>query len=357
MSIAPMNFEVYKPNYGPAIKPSWSQKEIDYLQDSWGDVSIKAIAKHLNRSVEAVKVMKTRLGLGSFLNNGEYVSYHQLLLALNITGGMSYKNISWIKNKNFPAKFKTVNECQFKVVYLNDFWKWAEANRGMIDWSKIEQNILGKEPDWVKKQREADYLKSLKIKTAPWTKEEDNRLKDLVKQFRYGYKDLSEILHRSEGAVGRRILDLGLKERPLKADNHISWTQDEYLKLGEMIKQRLSYELMSDKLGKSSKAIRGRVYYMYLTENLDKVAAMIGNGNWGDGRPERIISSRLLSAAEKEQVKQDLSKFAGIIKGLICQHYSDNDYWQRALCMNWDNGCTVGEVNCDSCNSFVRIRP
>lgn len=77
----------------------------------------------------------------------------------------------------------------------------------------------------------------------------------------------------------------------------IMWTDEEYSKLAEMIKQRLSYELMSESLGKSTKAIRSRVYSMYLTENLDKVATMIGNGSWGTGRPERKITHRLLSAA------------------------------------------------------------
>lgn len=350
-----MNFEVYKPNRCP--NTTWCKEEIDYLQDGWGSIPIKSIAKRLNRSVNAINIMKNRLGLGAFLENGEYVTFHQLLLALGVSGGTRYFNISWIKNKNFPIKFKTVNKCSFKVVYLSDFWTWAEANRGMIDWSRVEKNVLGKEPGWVAPQRKADHQKRLKIKTSDWTKEEDARLKDLLRQFRYGYRELSSMLHRSEGGIQRRINDLGLKERPVKADNRINWTPEEYARIGEMIKQRLSYELMSDELGKSTKAIRGRVYCMYLTENIDRVAAMIGNGGWGDGRPGVKISSRLLTVAEKEQIRQDLSRLAGVVKALICRHYDDNDYWQRELCMNWGDGCTAGEANCDSCSSFVRIRP
>ncbi len=340
-----------------ALKPSWTEEEKQYLEDNWGTVPIKSIATHLNRSVDAILVKKVKLGLGAFLDNGEYITYRQLLVALNIVGGMSYKNISWIKNKSFPVKYKQVKDCKFKVVYMNDFWKWAEANRGMIDWSRVEKNILGKEPGWVKKQRKADYQKNLKVKTTPWTVAEDKKLHDLLKQFKYSYTDLSKLLRRTEGAIQRRVVDLGLKERPLKLDNHTKWTPQEYLRLGEMIKQGLSYELMSDELGKSTKGIRGRVYSMYLTESLDKVVALIGDGVWGDGRPKRKISSRLLNAVEREQVKQDMSKLAGLLKGLVCKHYNDNDYWQRDLCMNWDGVCTAGETNCDDCSSFVRIRP
>ena len=336
---------------------NWNQAEISYLQDNWGVVSVKSISAHMNRSLNAINVMKNRLGLGAFLDNGDYITYHQLLLALGIAGGMGYKNTSWIKNKGFPVKYKTVNDCKFKIVYLEDFWKWAELNRTMIDWSKVELNILGKEPDWVKKQRETDYLKGAKVKTTPWTKTEDEVLRNLLKQFRYSYIDLSKKLQRTEGAIQRRISDLGLKERPLKADNHTLWTDREYQMLAEMIKQRLSYELMSDKLGKSSKAIRGRVYAMYLTENLDKVATLMGKGSWGYNRPERKITHNCLNTEERIKVKNDLSKLLAILKGAISKYYEGSEYWQRGLCENWENQCLAGQTSCDFCESFVRLKP
>lgn len=336
---------------------NWTAEEIQFLEDKWGALSVESIAKRLDRSPNAINVMKNRIGLGAFLESGEYVTFNQLLLSLGITGGSGYFMTSWVRNRNFPLKYKRVLNNRFKVVYLKDFWGWAEKNRSMIDWSKVEQRILGQEPNWVKAQREADFQTKSKIKTTPWTRSEDELLKSLLKQFRYSYKDLSKRLLRTEGAIQRRITDLGLKERPLKADNHILWTAEEYHMLGEMLKQRLSYELMSERLGKSVKALRGRVYDMYLTENLDKVASLIGNGHWGDGRPERKITHRLLTGSEKQQVKNDIAKIAGILKGVIRKHYNDNDFWQKDLCMNWKDGCTAGETNCDDCKSFIRIRP
>lgn len=336
---------------------NWAPEEIEYLEYNWGEKSIKAIAANLGRTEMAVLLKASRLGLGAYLENGEYITWNQLVLALGITGGAGYMNISWIRNREFPIKYKTVVKNKFKIVYLNDFWKWADKNRSMIDWSKVEPNILGAEPSWVKEQRKADFIKNSKVKTTPWTKEDDEKLKDLLKKFKYSYLELSKMLHRSDGAIQRRILDLGIKERPLKADNHTKWTDKECLELGEMIKKRYSYELMSEKLQKSSKAIRGRVYNMYLTENLDKVSLLIGKGTWGDGRPERPITHRLLNAEERETVKKDMTKFLGLLKGLICSHYDTNDYWQREICVNWDEVCTAGETSCDECTSFVRIKP
>jgi hypothetical protein len=37
-----------------------------------------------------------------------------------------------------------------------------------------------------------------------------------------------------------------------------------------MVDSGYSYELIAEKIGKSSKALRGRVYSFYRTENLDK---------------------------------------------------------------------------------------
>ena len=335
----------------------WTSEEIVYLEDSWGKRTIKSIAYKLGRSKSAVIQKSVNLGLGAYLESGEYITWNQLIGALGITSGNGYMSTSWIKNKEFPIKYKTVLNNKFKVVYLEDFWRWADKNRSMINWSKVEKNILGAEPEWATMQRKSDFLKNAKVKYTPWTKEEDQYLKDLLKKFKYSYQDLSKTLHRTEGAIQRRISDLKIKERPLKADNHIKWTEEEYIKLADMIKKRLSYELMSEELGKSSKAIRGRIYNVYLTENIDKVAAMIGNGNWENGRPERTITHRLLNMSEKKQVKEDMTRFVGILKGIICSHYDKNDYWQRELCQNWDNVCTAGETNCDECTSFRRIIP
>ena len=45
---------------------NWKQEEIEYLQDNWGTVSIRSLAMNLNRSINAINVMKNRLGLGAF---------------------------------------------------------------------------------------------------------------------------------------------------------------------------------------------------------------------------------------------------------------------------------------------------
>lgn len=248
----------------------WTDEEKQYLQDNWGTLSKQTIAKNLNRSVDSIDVMKYRLGLGTFLENGDYITWNQFQKVIGTTSS-SYKSKSWINNRSFPLHMKKVGKCSFKIVYIDEFWKWAEKNKDLLDFSKIEKNILGIEPEWVADKRRHDFEKSRKYITTPWTKSEDEKLKYLLKQHKYSYMELSKMLRRTNGAIQRRIIDLGLKERPVKADNHTKWTEEERNLLIDLILAGYGYEYISEHIHRSAKAIRGRVGVFYGSENLDKV--------------------------------------------------------------------------------------
>lgn len=291
----------------------WTAAEKEYLEENYGKTSIPTLAKRLNRSENAIMIMRGKLGLGSFLDNGEHVTFRQLLLALGFEE-YSYYFISWIKNRNFPVHRKKVINNSFLVVYLEEFWEWADKNRTFLDFSKFEENALGLEPEWVKSKRKADVKRSLSYIKTPWTPVEDSRLRKYLREYKYTYPELSKKLNRTEGAIQRRIVDLKLKERPLKADNHISWTKEEFCLLGQMINAGNTYEEMSEAIGKSTKAIRGKVYNNYLTENLCRVRQMLNGAKFGENKPEIPLSKlRLMHIEEKTQAKTMLSLFCNDI--------------------------------------------
>lgn len=69
---------------------------------------------------------------------GDYVTLNQLVTAFNRTGSYSYKMISWVENRGLPVHNKRVQQNTFRVVYLKEFWTWAEKNRSFLDFSKLE---------------------------------------------------------------------------------------------------------------------------------------------------------------------------------------------------------------------------
>lgn len=338
----------------------WTPEEYEYLEEKWGTVSIPAIAKHLNRPINGVIEKAHRLNLGPVLMGDECISLNQLITVLTGHRVHSYHLKSWVKERGLPVHNKKINQCSFRVIYLNEFWEWAEKNRSFIDFSRLEPLALGEEPEWVAEQRKKDFQSFPLQREDPWTPQDDNYLINLLKTQKYSYMEISEKVHRSCGAIQRRCTDLGIKYRPVKANNHgeeAAWTEQHYNILSEGISSGDSYLLLSKKIGKSEKAIRGKVYTVYLTENLDKVRSMLQNKEWGYGKPEPTVKQALYLPG-KGKVKNDLSVLAGLLKYRMNELGYD-PYFQRFMCMNWDDfeGCSAGCTDCDSCTEFRRIKP
>lgn len=340
---------------------AWTKEEEEYLIDKWGTLSVKTIAKNLGRSENAIVVRKNRLGLGAFLESGEYITWNQLQIALGKElSGSGYKMISWVRNRGFPLHTKRVQNNSFKVVYLEEWWEWAEKNRDLLDFSKFEENILGEEPPWVKEKRRHDVEKAHRYIATPWTKTEDDKLIFLVAKQKYTYDDLSKMMRRTNGAIQRRLCDLGVKDRPIKADNHTRWTNEDFRRLGELIKAGYGYDLIAEEIGKSSKACRGRVYQMYLTENLDKVRQMIGDGQYGDNRPERMLKQwNVMNTEERIETRDELTKLAAMLQWRFKQQINETEwgeFFQKDMCVNFCKDCLATE-GCDSCTNFQKIEP
>ena len=344
----------------------WTPEEEDYLSDRWGTISIPAIAKHLGRSVNAVKVRAQRMGLGAVLMSGDYITLNQLLFAVKGTNaGGNYTLKSWVKNRGLPVHTKRVVSNSFRVVYLHEFWDWAEKNRSFLDFSKMEPLALGEEPPWVAEQRKKDFQAFAIQRKDPWTPDEDARLKMLLQQHKYGFKEISEILRRSAGAIQRRINDLGIRERPVKADNHgadAKWTDTDLNILADGIRRGDSYTAIGRKLNKSEKAVRGKVYFVYLTENADKVRAMMGDMPWGHGTPVPTVKQAVVLSRTRTETKEMLERLAGVLyrRTLELKKTDYDNYFQRAACAQWDDlhsVCCAGCADCDSCTEFVRIQP
>lgn len=236
---------------------NFSGSEIEYLENNWGLKSVSTIAKNLNRSISSIVVKKNRMKLGAFLDNGAYITVNQLFKAIGREGGTGYVLYNWIK-KGLPVKNKKVLNNSFKIIYLDDFWKWAKEYRMHIDFNKFKENALGFEPDWVKEQRKADIAFS-KYKVTPWTKKEDSQLESLLKLFKYTYRELSLQVLRAEGGIKKRINNLGLSIWPLREPPNSKWTDEEINVVVSMYGKGYRSEVIKEYIDKSSQAISGKI--------------------------------------------------------------------------------------------------
>lgn len=340
---------------------NWTRKEDDYLEENWGTISVPGMAAKLNRSRIAIKERASKKGLGRFLESGEYITLHQLEMALSgreVGGG--YTHISWGEKRGLPVHTKLRDQQRVRVVYLSEFWAWAEKNRAYIDFSKMQPLALGEEPPWVTEQRAKDARSFPLQQKRPWLPDEDALLIDLLKMHKYTWPEVSERLRRSEGAIQRRCTDLGLKERPLRASTATDrpWDDEAFKILADGIRAGDSYAVIGHRLGKSEKAVRGKVYATYLTEDADKVRAMMGAGPWGGGAPVPTVRQAVNLSKHAATVKRELAAIAGILQ---CRAIAMGweKFWQRKMCQHWSDtkGCSAGCSDCDSCTEFLRIKP
>ena len=237
---------------------TWTYEELIYLEDNWGAISIPTIAKNLGRTVVSVKDKAYRIGLTRHIHSGDYITYNQLLVAIGM--GETYVRTKF-ENNNIPIKFKKSIKKRYRIIYINDFWEWAEQHKNLLDFKKFEQGALGyPEPKWVETKRLSDKRKKETLKKSNWTKEEDEKLIWLLGQYKYGYADISRLMNRTEGAIKRRCFDLNLKARPIKADNNRKWNDWEVDILIDMLSKGYTIEDISVKLdNRSVSAVRGKI--------------------------------------------------------------------------------------------------
>lgn len=237
----------------------WTKDEINYLEDNWGIISIIGIAKKLNKTIDAVRCKAYRIGLRNFINNGDYITFNQLVNAIGYGGSYGYlgKRLSKL---DFPIKYKKIISKKVKIVYLNDFWKWCEKHKSSLNFAKFEKNSLGLEPDWVDEKRKMDKKNPGKlIHNRKWTSEDDNLLISLTKSCKYTYKDLSKRLNRTENAIKRRLYDLKVPYRPIPRDNHIKWSDEENEKMIELHNKGYDSNAIAQLLNKTQLSICDRL--------------------------------------------------------------------------------------------------
>jgi hypothetical protein len=246
-------------------KNHWTYEEIKYLKENWGQVSISGIAKKLNRSVLAIKNKSYKIGLRNMLQHGEYISLNEFWKTLNVQ--YKTKDIKKLKAAKFPISYQKIITKKVKVIDMNHFWNWFKKNIHLIDLSKTEKGCFGYEPEWVELKRQADKRAAEYKKTA-WTASEEDYLIRLLKTYKYSYRELSIMLKRTEGAIKRKMIDLKLKMRPLKADNTILWTQEEIRTVKDLYKKGFKSCIIAEYVNRSALAINGLLErHCYFNDN------------------------------------------------------------------------------------------
>ena len=298
-------------------RKKWTQEELDFLEEKWGVLSKKLIAKKLNRSLNSVIVKAVRLGLGGYINARDEITLNLLINTLgykNSNSGVSKK----FENHNIPIKKMKIIDKSVKMVNINEFWKWAEKNKEILNFADFEEGALGKEPLWVKEKRNIDKNSLNKInRNRLWTKYEEQLLISKVKSMRYTYKELSKEFNRTEGAIKSRLNKLQTPYRPLERDRHIIWTEEENNTLLQMYKEGYGANQIARKINKSEFSVKERVGILESRKNI-----VFKNQKWSKEEEKYLMkyfNSKTLTelSGELQRSKYAVSKKASRLRAAI----------------------------------------
>lgn len=241
---------------------NFTPDEVTYIEEKWGSMSIANIAKKIGRSYDSIKNKSSEMGLTDPRFMGDGITINQLSKALN----MDYRRLlHWIEKYGMPAKGKIfAKESKVLFIRYTAFWDWAEENKHVVNFAKMEKGAIGAEPNWVKDKRKIDIQSTNKSTNndIDWSLMDDKKLLSLVNMQRYNYIDLVNIFNRSATAIKRRLYELGSKARPIRINNHVKYTREETLLLIEMAEQGYGFHLIAEKLGKSELGVRGKLERM-----------------------------------------------------------------------------------------------
>lgn len=183
-------------NLNYSDKKYWTKEEERYLMDNWDEHSILYLSKKLNRSKTAISSKAYLLGLGQQFLHSDALKISEISEIFNV--GRNEIETTWII-LGLPYKYEKVSNCYgYKYVKIDELFKFLENNQFLYDGKYFEENILGKEPTWVKEKRKHDVIYGYNYNYTSMTK------KKLLQQKKY-YLEMEKEKNNNQNILKKEL--------------------------------------------------------------------------------------------------------------------------------------------------------
>lgn len=227
----------------------WTDEEEIILSELWGNFSLETIAKRLKRSTNSIKIKANKMGLGPMIkNNYEVLTIPEVCELLKVTRDRitgRWKKIGLnIKNK------RLTDSTVYLVIKWDDLIDFLKNNQNEWDSRLVEKNMLGEESDWLKEKRKRDIIEN-PLWYRKWTDEEIKMVEELYKS-KKTISQIAKILDRSENSISYMLRNLGYsyKSSRMWQIEELKFLKDNYM--------NMTYKEISDVLGRSNGAVKNK---------------------------------------------------------------------------------------------------
>ena len=126
---------------GAKVCRRWTQEERDYVEDKWGIISTHKIAKHLNRSYNAIQRYAEKNKLGGSCFNEFYYTTVQVGEMLNVDPTTVH---DWVKAKKLKAISRKIQGRKVFLVEPEDFeaFKKTYKPKNYSVWTILQEKQL-----------------------------------------------------------------------------------------------------------------------------------------------------------------------------------------------------------------------
>lgn len=183
----------------------WTYADEQELLNRLGDTTIPRIATSLGRSIESVIRKLERLGYyDKAVETGAFRTYE----LADVIGVDPTTILRWIKEESLPAhryysEGKHDKRKRYHYVFPHEFWKWAKKNNSLINFHKLQRDVLLPEPEWL---NEAIQNEKKAARTqAYWTADEDKQIFDMFYNKGMTQESIGRYIGRSRRAVQKRL--------------------------------------------------------------------------------------------------------------------------------------------------------
>lgn len=155
----------------------WDPLEIELIETLSGQLTLKALARKLNRSENAVYLKQQRLGIGGYLKNSDMLAQNTVATML----GLDSKTLKRWENKGY---IKSYHKGVYRMYKQDQLLKCLEEHQDIWNAKKVTDDTIFVNAEWFRKKRINDSDPHFF-----WSWEDKAR----VKQLRHEGYSISEI--------------------------------------------------------------------------------------------------------------------------------------------------------------------
>jgi transposase len=175
-------------------RKDWTKEQEEILEDNYGKRDLEWIAKKVGRTQFATrKHITKKLKLDPQSN---YYQLSEIATQMQVPRSTIY---NWANKEGLPhKKIKLSYERERYFADMEEVWKWLQEHPRKWNAARLEENILGYEPAWVKEKRKQDW--AIINDGKYWKKEEKERAWNMW-ALGYSYKEMAEYFKRTESST------------------------------------------------------------------------------------------------------------------------------------------------------------